>query len=535
MLGILIKKQFAELYRNFFYDQKKNKARSKAASIVSIILYAVLMIGVLGGMFTVMSVLLCDSLVSMGMGWFFFALTATVAIAIGIFGSVFSTYSSLYLAKDNDLLLSLPVPVKYILASRLICVYLFGLMFSGAVLIPAVIVYNIFAGVTVMSVIGGLMFILNISGIVFILSCLLGWVVAKASLKLKNKSFATVALSIIFVAAYYFVYYKAGEAMEGIIANAEAIGEKIKGFAYPIYAIGRSGEGDILSILGFTAVTAALLALVLYVIAKSFIKIATSSGAASKAKYVEKTAKKNSIFGAMLGKEFSRFTSSPNYMLNCGFGILGFLVLTVVIFMKGDVVVSVISSLLGEETTERLIPVILCTGAATLMSMNDTAVPSVSLEGKSVWIAQSLPIDPWTALKAKLGVQILITVFPAAIFTASFFIKIKTDLLSAVLSVVFIAVYIVFFALLCLFIGLKKANLNWTSEIYPIKQNSGVLIVLLIDWAFALVFGLFYLLAGCHIMSAAVYLIIWTVIISILSVIIYEYLKTKGAKAFAAL
>ena len=35
MLGILIKKQFAELYRNFFYDQKKNKARSKAASIVS--------------------------------------------------------------------------------------------------------------------------------------------------------------------------------------------------------------------------------------------------------------------------------------------------------------------------------------------------------------------------------------------------------------------------------------------------------------------------------------------------------------------
>ena len=149
MLGILIKKQFAELYRNFFYDQKKNKARSKAASIVSIILYAVLMIGVLGGMFTVMSVLLCDSLVSMGMGWFFFALTATVAIAIGIFGSVFSTYSSLYLAKDNDLLLSLPVPVKYILASRLICVYLFGLMFSGAFLIPAVIVYNIFAAVTV--------------------------------------------------------------------------------------------------------------------------------------------------------------------------------------------------------------------------------------------------------------------------------------------------------------------------------------------------------------------------------------------------
>lgn len=157
MLGILIRKQMTELYRSFFYDQKKNKARSKAASILFIILYILLMAVVLGGMFTLMSLALCPLLLEAGLGWLYFTIVTAIAFALGIFGSVFSTYSALYLAKDNDLLLSLPIPVRYILAARLMGVYLIGLSFSAIVIIPAVIVYNILAGVTVASVFGGIM------------------------------------------------------------------------------------------------------------------------------------------------------------------------------------------------------------------------------------------------------------------------------------------------------------------------------------------------------------------------------------------
>ena len=54
-----------------------------------------------------------------------------LAVLLGAFGSVFNTYSSLYLSKDNDLLLSMPIPVRSIMASRLLGVYLMGLMYSG--------------------------------------------------------------------------------------------------------------------------------------------------------------------------------------------------------------------------------------------------------------------------------------------------------------------------------------------------------------------------------------------------------------------
>lgn len=51
MLKILLKRQLYELNRSFFYDPKKGKSRSKFASAAFIVLYALLMVCVLGGMF----------------------------------------------------------------------------------------------------------------------------------------------------------------------------------------------------------------------------------------------------------------------------------------------------------------------------------------------------------------------------------------------------------------------------------------------------------------------------------------------------
>ena len=51
MLKQLVKKQMAEIFRSYLYDAKKNKKRSKGAFILYFALFALLMVGVLGGMF----------------------------------------------------------------------------------------------------------------------------------------------------------------------------------------------------------------------------------------------------------------------------------------------------------------------------------------------------------------------------------------------------------------------------------------------------------------------------------------------------
>lgn len=50
----------------------------------------------------------------------YFAMMGLLASFFGVFGSVFNTYAGLYLAKDNDLLLSMPIPIRTILCARLL-------------------------------------------------------------------------------------------------------------------------------------------------------------------------------------------------------------------------------------------------------------------------------------------------------------------------------------------------------------------------------------------------------------------------------
>lgn len=232
MLKTLVKKQLMEIFRSYFYNAKTNKKRSTARIIAYILLFAALMIG-LGGMFTGLSVSLCAPLTQAGMGWLYFALMSLLAIFLGAFGSVFNTYSGLYFAKDNDLLLSLPIPVRTLMASRLLTVYLMGLMYSAVVILPAVIVYWVTVSTAPMVLLGGVLLTALISIFVLTLSCALGWVVAKVSRKLKHKSFITVIVSLAGLAIYYFFVFKAQTAIEQLVANAAVYGEKIKGAAHP--------------------------------------------------------------------------------------------------------------------------------------------------------------------------------------------------------------------------------------------------------------------------------------------------------------
>ena len=288
MVNVLLKKQLFEIFRSYFYDAKKNRPRSRASTILFFVLYAVLMIGFVGGMFVLLAWSICQPLVASGMGWLYFTLFAGLAILLGVFGSVFNTFSSLYQAKDNDLLLSMPIPIRAILASRLLGVYLMGLMFSGVVLLPAVIFYWCAADASPSAIAGGVMLVLAVSLFVLVLSCVLGWVVAKISAKLKRKNFLTVFIALVFFGLYYTVCFRASDLLNELLANLTAVGNAVRGAAYPLYLLGRMGEGDWLAIAFVMAVTLALCALTYLVLSRTFIGIATASGTTAKAEYREK-------------------------------------------------------------------------------------------------------------------------------------------------------------------------------------------------------------------------------------------------------
>lgn len=532
MLRALLKKQMAEIFRNYFYDPKKNKMRSKGATIAYMALYVLLMVGVLGGIFAFMAVGLCGPLVEGGMGWLYYLLMGLIAVLLGAFGSVFSTYSSLYLSKDNDLLLSMPIPVRCIMTARLLGVYLLGLMYSAVVIVPVVIVYWITAPVTAGTIVGGVLMVLIVSVIVMILSCLLGWVVARISLKLKNKSIITVILSLLFLAVYYFVYYKAQTLITLLVENAAVYGMKIRGSAYLLYLFGSAGAGDWLAMGIVTVTQAALLALTLWIIARSFLKIATATGGVKKVRFKHKTVRAQSVQRALLGKELRRFTGSPSYMLNCGLGILMLPIAGIALLIKGGALGRTMEELFSGNVG--VVPVLMCAAVCLLASMNDMAAPSVSLEGKSLWLVQSLPVTPWQVLRAKLDAQLVLTGIPVLFCALCMVIALPGGALEKLLMVAVALLYTLLSASVALALGLKMPNLTWTNETTPIKQSGCVMLSIFANFVYALALGGLYFLCG-NVLSAAAYLAIFAVVTAAGSVLLLHWVKQQGAHIFAAL
>ena len=543
MLKTLLKKQMAEIFRNYFYDPKKNKMRSRGATIAYIALYALLMVGLLGGMFALMAVGLCGPLVEGGMGWLYYLLMVLIAVFLGTFGSVFSTYSSLYLSKDNDLLLSLPIPVRCVMASRLLGVYLLGLMYAAVVIVPGVIVYWLTAPVTAGTIVGGVLMVLIVSVIVMVLSCLLGWVVARISLKLKNKSFITVLLSLLFLAAYYFVYYKAQALITLLVENAAVYGMKIRGSAYLLYLFGMifvvlairlcsSAFFSYRTLPVCASTRIALLALTLWGIARSFLKIATATGSVKKVRFEHRAVRAQSVQRALFGKELRRFTASPNYMLNCGLGILMLPVAGIVLLIKGGALGRMLADVFSGNVG--VVPVLMCAAVCLLASMNDMAAPAVSLEGRNLWLVQSLPVVPWQALRAKLDVQLVLTGVPVLFCALCMVIALPGSALEKALLVIVALLYTLLSALAALALGLKMPNLTWTNETTPIKQSGCVMLSLFANWFYALALGGLYFLCG-NALSAAVYLAIFAVVTAAGSALLLRWVKKQGARIFAAL
>ena len=532
MLWVLVKKQLAEVFKGYFYDAKKNRMRPRWAVIAWFAFFAVVMIGVLGGMFTFLSLSVCGPLVHAGMGWLFFLLLGLLALLLGAAGSVFNTYAGLYLSRDNDLLLSMPIPVSRIVAARLVNVYLMGALYSATVLLPALVVYWRVAGATAARVACGVALYMIVSMLVLLVSCLLGWVVAKISLRLKNRSYVAVLAALLLIGGYYAVAFRAKDIARNLLLNATVYGDRIRGMAGGLYLFGRIGEGDLGAAALFLAATAALSALVWVLLTRSFLSVAADGGRPERVHYAEKPLRERSPFGALLAKEFGRFTASANYMMNCGMGVVFMLAGGVLLLVKGPAFCAAIeAALAGKPDAPALI---FCAALCAMASINDMAAPSVSLEGKSLWIPRSLPVEPKTVLRAKACMQLILTGLPMLFASACAAAVVRASAPVRLLLCALPLAWTAFSAVFATAVGVRLPLLNWTSELAPIKQSASVLVSMLGGWIVSAAVCASYLLIGYR-LGAAPFMAAWTALLAVAAWLLLRWLDTRGAEIFAAL
>ena len=526
MLKVLIKKQLLEINRGLFVNRKTGEAKSKSAIILSVAGFAGLMLFLCLTFFFLFSPLVAP-LKKAGLGWFYFCLTGGIAIVFGTFGSVFNTFSTLYLSKDNDFLLSLPIPPKYVMLSRLVSVYLLGATYSLAVSLPTTIAYFVYGSPTAIEILASLFACFTETLFVAVLSCLLGYVVAKISVKLKNKSLITVIISIVFVGAYCAMCMTMSDAVQSLIENGNEVAAGVKAYAYPLYAFGMACVGEPIPLLVVTAVTFALCLLAYFALSRSFIKVVTrvSSNTSSSRKKVR--IKVRSVRRALFVRELKRFTSSASYMLNTAMGSLFTLMATVALAIGRE---SIRAITFDPQLNLRSYSALMAIAALlTMSSMSVITAPSVSLEGKNIWIIQTMPIKLREVLKAKIALHVVITLpcaFALAVCSSIVFGLNAADFICVTLSSI---VFVLLFAEWGLFLNLKMPNLNWSSETTVIKQSMPVFLTMFSGTVVAVALGgLYYLLMPY--VSASVYA--WCVFAFCLSITVslYKAIITRGEK-----
>lgn len=527
MLKILMKKQMREVGAFLYQNNKKGTRRSKG-NLIGYIIVLLLLYTLVGSIFYTVSEWLCAPLATVELDWLYFALMGLMAVILGVFGSVFNTFSSLYMAKDNEMLLSMPVKPRDILLARLFGVYMMGLFYEALVMVPAIIVYAINVEVNVLSIVYQLILLLVLSFFVLTLSCVLGWVVALISTRLKNKSFITVILSLGFITGYYYVYFKASSYLQHILQNAGVVGDAIKNKVFPIYHMGVAATGNTVSLLIVTGMIAVITLLIYMILLHSFMKIMMTKKGEKKVAYKAKAMSAGSVNGALLRKEAKRFTGSATYMLNCSLGVIMLLLTAVVMVWKADVVQKLIGKM---GSSSEYIVLIAAVAVCLLTTMNDITAPSVSLEGKNIWILQSLPVSSWQILKAKLKLHLVITLVPVLICIVCMEYALMLDVISLVLIAAVTILFVAFCALFGLVLGLKMPNLEWSNETAAVKQGINVMIALFGSWAVIMLLGGVYV-AVHQFISPEIYLVCCIVLFGILDVAMTFWLKNKGSRIF---
>ncbi len=248
-----------------------------------------------------------------------------------------------------------------------------------------------------------------------------------------------------------------------------------------------------------------------------------------KKKYVKVKSKAKGARSALLRREFKRFTSSSAYMLNCGLGILIVPALGIVALIKADAIRSLISML---GLSDGAVMLVACAALCLTSSMNDMTAPSVSLEGKNIWIAQSLPVSPWDVLMAKLKMYLILSEIPVLFTAACLIISLELNLVSSIITIAVPFLFVLFMGIFALALNLKSPNLSWTNEVVPIKQSFSVFIAIFGGWAIVVGLGALYFALD---VSPTAYALLCGAVIAIAACVLLVWIKKRGTRIFSEL
>ena len=486
MLKTLIKMQFSALASQTIMRTRKGRATNKT-SPGKIILYSLLLLlcfGYLSVIFGIIFLMLESMTAETAQNWSMTSLASFMSMILCFVGTIFTTQSLIFNSKDNDLLISMPIPPRLILLSRITTLAIMNYIFALMIFLPATIAWVMVNGF-------GLGVLVYLALFIFVplasmtLTLILGWIIALISSRMKNKSLVTTILSVAAFLVYFLLCFNLGDYITVIEENPSLVSSFISEYLGLFVLMGKAVANlDIIALLITIAVCVLPFAVVIFILSKSFLKIVTDKKSAKKAVYRKKEMKAGTISSALIKKEFQRFFTSATYFLNSFMGIIFMILIAAAIILN----VNGIKEFMSEISTGLgfLLPIeniMAFFGIAIIIVISAFNIPTsvcISLEGKTLWILQSMPLKAKDVLLAKMRAAVIATSIPNLIFAIIISILFGLDILSITAIIIVAIAMPIFSSCFGIIINMLMPRFDWVNETLCVKQSGSTIISLLL-------------------------------------------------------
>ena len=416
-------------------------------------------------------------------------LFASVASALTLFSGI-NQARGIFIGKDYDMLNSLPLTKRTIIAAKVINLYLVEFFYSAIIMIPHGLVAFAISGDSLILV-TSLILALVISAFPLVIALIFSFITLAVASRFKYGSVVSIIFYAIFLGLLLTMSFTMSSntdvnAMANTLTNISGIVQWINP---AIYFVALAHTSNYAFIALFVGINIASLIIVVLVFALFFDRLHEMvSALKSDFKYIRKELKTKNELKTLLGMEFKRLFSSKMYFMNSAAGLIMAVIMSVFIgllFMPNSPITGKPEIAEFGKNYAFFAGVIIAFG----ISMSNTCTVGISIEGKNFWLVKSLPINYKKYMWAKILLSLILIIPVSLISSTVIVLFIMPDWLS-ILAIYLVPVFATLFnVFMGLLINSSFYKLRWTNEQEVVKSSTAVWLSMLVGFLSDIVFA----------------------------------------------
>ena len=368
---------------------------------------------------------------------------------------LFTLNSLLFEGNDYEMLQSLPVSLRDIIASKLLIVYTFAFCFTCGMMLPGMVVHVLITHAY-------LQFVFGIFSVVFVpvmpigIAIIFGVGILYVASFAKHTTVLKILLSVLlFIGLMIGIYL-----LQSVDGLSTVMGLQMLRIYPPSLIFLKSN-------ILYACMSFVVSMLIFYMLTWKY-EVLHKLSTKHRVIYHDATFKYHSSFRALYQKELKRFFGSYLAVINQGFGVIMLVIGNVLlVFVPPTVLFSMLKVSQIPVNMVDYIPLVI----AGMLAFTFPSASSLSLEGKNLWIIQTAPVKMLDIIFSKISVTLSLHLIGYVCAIIAVFLRFSLSVEQMIAVLLIPLAYSIFTAILGFALDYRFANYSWDNEVVPIKQN----------------------------------------------------------------